>query len=241
MIKVNDSPKLIIIIMVEENYKEGIIKIFNDAVETYEEDVSKSLLWEFLKIKFKEFSIMYCTLNSRANKQTIKDLEAKLDVIDSSNESQNPDQYIDRKNTKQQLDHLYETRAKGYHVRSRAKWVEHGERSTSYFLGLEKARQSANCIDCLKDKDGTKHYDDAGILKVARTFYQDLYKSNASKVDDINNYFESLTKEKSFNDVDSSVCEGLVTFEECNLATNKMKHNKSPGLDSITVEFYQTF
>ena len=140
-------------ILDEEDYKEGISKIFNDAVETYEEDVSKSLLWEFLKIKFKEFSIMYCTLKSRTNKQTIKDLEAKLDVIDSSNESQNPDQYIDRKNTKQQLDHLYETKAKGYHVRSRAKWVEHGERSTSYFLGLEKARQSANCIDCLKDND----------------------------------------------------------------------------------------
>ena len=118
---------------------------------------------------------------------------------------------------------------------------EHGERRTSYFLGLEKARQSANCIDCLKDKDGTKHYDDAATLKVARTFYQDLYKSSASKDDDIDNYFKSLTKEKSFNDVDNSVCEGLVTIEECNLAISKMKHNKSPGLDGITLEFYQTF
>ena len=56
------------------------------------------------------------------------------------NDSQSSDQYIERKNIKQQLDQLYETIVKGYHVRSRAKWVECGERNTSYFLGLEKAR-----------------------------------------------------------------------------------------------------
>ena len=50
-----------------------------------------------------------------------------------------------------------------------------------------------------------------------------------------------MTEENSFNDIDSSQCEGLVTTEECTLAVNKMKHNKSPGLDGITVEFYQTF
>ena len=52
---------------------------------------------------------MYYTLKSGTNKQTIKDPEATLDVIDSSNESQNPDQYMDRKNTKQQLDLLYDS------------------------------------------------------------------------------------------------------------------------------------
>ena len=225
----------------EENYKEGIIKLFDDAMETYGDDVPKCLLWEFLKIKIKEFSIMYCTMKSRNNKENIKDLEARLDAIDNLNDSQSCDQYVERKNIKQQLDQLYETKAKGYHVRSRAKWVECGERSTSYFLGLEKARQSANCIDCLKDTDGTEHHDDAGILNVARSFYQDLYKSNASKDDDIDKYFDSLTKEKSFNDTDSSVCEGLVTIQECTVAIDKMKQNKSPGLDGITVEFYQAF
>ena len=93
----------------------------------------------------------------------------------------------------------------------------------------------------MKDTDDTEHRDDAGILNVARSFYQDLYKSNASKDDDIEKYFYSLAKEKSFNDTDTSVCEGLVTIEECTLAIDKMKQNKSPGLDGLTVEFYQAF
>ena len=37
------------------------------------------------------------------------------------------------------------------------------------------------------------------------------------------------------------MCEGLVTIEECTLAIDKMKQNKSPGLDGLTVEFYQAF
>ena len=93
----------------------------------------------------------------------------------------------------------------------------------------------------MKDADGAKHYDDLGTLAVAKSFYKDLYKSNASNDDDIEKYFESMTEENSFTEIDSSLCEGLVTIEECTLAVNKMKHNKSPGLDGITVEFYQTF
>ena len=116
---------------------------------------------------------------------------------------------------------MYETKSKGYHIRSRGKWVEFGERSSSYLLGLEKARQSANCIGSLKDRDGAKHYDDVGILKVVKSFYKDLYNSKASDDDIIDQYFELLDKERSFNDIDSSVCEGLIKKEECTLAVNK--------------------
>ena len=70
---------------------------------------------------------MYCTTKSRANKQTIEDLEARLDAIDRLDEKQYSNNYIERKNIKQELDRLYEAKAKGYHMRSRAKWVESGE------------------------------------------------------------------------------------------------------------------
>ena len=74
---------------------------------------------------------------------------------------------------------------------------------------------------------GLKHYDDVGILKVAKSFYEDLYNSKTSDDDVIDQYFELLDKERSFNDIDSSICEGLITKEECTLAVNKMKQPKS--------------
>ena len=42
-------------------------------------------------------------------------------------------------------------------------------------------------------------------------------------------------------DGDQDICEGLITLMECDLASQKMKLDKSPGLDGIPIEFYHTF
>jgi hypothetical protein len=38
-----------------------------------------------------------------------------------------------------------------------------------------------------------------------------------------------------------NVCDGQLSVEECTEAIFKMKLNKSPGIDGLTVEFYRTF
>lgn len=45
-----------------------------------------------------------------------------------------------------QLDELDLNKAQGAYVRSRAKWIEDGEKNTSYFCNLEKQRQEKNAI-----------------------------------------------------------------------------------------------
>ena len=87
----------------------------------------------------------------------------------------NDDNRQERKILKQQYDNLYEQKAKGYQIRSRSKWVEDGEKSSAYFLSLEKARQASNTINSLKDAHGKSHDSDDGILNVAKTFYEKLY------------------------------------------------------------------
>jgi hypothetical protein len=37
------------------------------------------------------------------------------------------------------------------------------------------------------------------------------------------------------------VCDGQLSVEECTEAIFKVKLNKSPGIDGLTVEFYRTF
>ena len=39
---------------------------------------------------------------------------------------------------KERLEPFYEEKVKGIIIRARARWHEHGERSTKYFLNLEK-------------------------------------------------------------------------------------------------------
>ena len=38
--------------------------------------------------------------------------------------------------------HLYDKKSKGAQIKCGEKWIEEGERNTSYFLGLEKHYQS---------------------------------------------------------------------------------------------------
>ena len=93
-----------------------------------------------------------------------------------------------RKELKNDLDLLYEYRATGYHIRSRAKWVQDGEKSSKYFLSLEKARQSSNVVNSLKDSSGQVHHSDDGILHTAKAYYENLYKDRPTSGDDIDSY-----------------------------------------------------
>lgn len=45
-----------------------------------------------------------------------------------------------------QLSYLIDKKANGAQIRSRAKWIQEGEKNTNFFLGLEKKHQSNNVI-----------------------------------------------------------------------------------------------
>ena len=131
--------------------------------------------------------------------------------------------------------------AKGYLIRARAKWVEEGEQSTKYFLGLEKSRQNFNCINSLKDSCGLSVTSDKEILEIARGFYSKLYKNKSIGDEDINAVFDSTIPEKVLTEDFKGKCEGLVTKDECFRAIKSMKRNKALGLDGISIEFYEHF
>ena len=40
---------------------------------------------------------------------------------------------------------------------------------------------------------------------------------------------------------DADICDGQISLDEITKAIFNMKHNKSPGLSGITIDFYQTF
>ena len=102
---------------------------------------------------------------------------------------------LERRILKQQLDLLYEQKARGYQIRSRARWVEEGEKSSGYFLSLEKERQSSNRIDCLNDSSGELRHTDDGILDVAKSFYKELYTNKPCSDENLESYFSSLQRE----------------------------------------------
>ena len=85
-----------------------------------------------------------------------------------------------------------------------------------------------------------RHTDD-GIVGVAKSFYKELYTNKPCSDENLESYFSSLRRKHILDNESQSKCEGLVSYAECLHALNKMKKNKSPGMDGITTEFYQAF
>ncbi len=147
----------------------------------------------------------------------------------------------ERQKLKEQLDDYYKNKSKGYQIRARAKWVEEGEKSTKFFLNLEKSRQSSNCIDSLQGDDGIYVYSDAEILKLAKTYYAELHNDKSFSDEEVDDFFNSVIPENQLDDYSKQQCEGLFSIDECFNAVTKIKKNKSPGLDGISIEFYEKF
>ncbi len=226
----------------DEEYMLGIESLIKETVTEYDNHIDKVRLWEFLKVRIKNYTIRYCIKKARGQRDEAKDLEGRINEIDNILAStNNSDLDQERKQCKQALDDLYSNKAKGHQIRSRAAWVELGERSTRYFLGLEKSRQVTNTIHSLKDEDGNAKLDDQDILQETHKFYSKLYTSQNPSSIDMDQYFDDVKLERVLSNTDRLTCEGDITYNEGENTVKDMKGNKSPGLDGICVEFYKLF
>lgn len=100
------------------------------------------------------------------------------------------EEQIKLNNLQNQLDSLHLERAKGAFIRSRARWLEEGEKNTSYFFGLEKQRQTKKKINKLL-VDNLRNDSQEQINKEIEHFYKKLYESNFS-LDDCQTFFEII-------------------------------------------------
>ena len=224
--------KLNVSILENDDYIKGIHDLIDRTVADYN-DVGDKLVWELCKVRIREYSICYCSNLSRIHKTQVTVLEDRLrnGIYKDNGE---------RKTIKEQLDRLYMNNAKGAQIRSRARYVEEGEKSTSFFLGLEKKRQKDNTLRSIK-YDNEIHTSTEGLLNAVANFYEELYSSCKPKSNDISSYLQNITDIKTLSDDERDSIEGKITMDEATKAIRSLKPNKSPGLDGIPSEFYVKF
>ena len=107
--------KLNVSVLQEEEYRHGIHNIVRDTISELDEVVDKSTTWEILKIRVKEFAVKYCAARTSKQAGQIKQLEAKINLLDKNIKSDTLNDAInlERKNLKTQLGQLYMEKAIG--------------------------------------------------------------------------------------------------------------------------------
>jgi exonuclease III len=195
--------------------------------------------WDNLKYHIKKLSQLYCKDRNKKRFAEYYKLQNQLRTV-SRLSAEGVDINMARyEGLKQQLDAYEKEKCNGAILRSKAFWALESDRSTKYFLNLEKYRQERNGISQLSTEDGRVVTDSDSILNEQYLFYSSLY----SCVDiDPGNIDSFLQYESSTLNVDNMEhCDKTIECSEIKLAVNSMSKNKSPGQDGLTVEFYCTF
>ena len=130
--------------------------------------------WEFLKYEIRKFSIEFSKLQAQNTKKEKMFLENKLKKLENNTNCMENLEYIDCRN---KLDKIYEQKINGIRIRSKCDWYEHGEKSSKFFLNLEKTRSTQSTIrNITKDKKNLTCH--KRINQELLDFYKALFLEN---------------------------------------------------------------
>ena len=202
-----------------------------------------------VKLKVKEKCISYAVGKKRAmsrekeeTEQSISQLEKEVENSLTSKERKT-DLQTKLESKKRELEHIIEYYTQVAIVRAKVRWYNEGEKTTKYFLGLEKRHYRQGTITQLKTGDNNVFITtDKEILDQGECFYKDLYSSKI-KPDRPEVYDSFFTGENPtlLNSEGQKLCEGKLTKKECLNSLKDMAPDKSPGTDGLPAEFCKVF
>ena len=109
-------------------------------------------------------------------------LEKRIAELESLITSNSNDQLLkEYSSCKLELESLYEYITSGIILRSKTNWYEHGEKSSKYFLNLEKRNKAKSHLRKLMTSSDTEIHDPSVIMSHINSFYSSLYKRRSSK------------------------------------------------------------
>ena len=139
---------------------------------------------------------------------------------------------------KRKLETIREPIINGLITRSRVAWHEQGEKSSKYFLSLEKRNSVRKHIQYLQVNNEVITKTDKIIDKFTQNL-QKKYSDDLAAVADetlISNYLTNVLSH------DESVrLDKVITLQDLTIALNSMKKGKTPGSNGFPVEFFRTF
>ena len=191
--------------------------------------------WEIIKKRIKEATMRYSRMRGSESKLIIAQLSEIVDDYESRLPL-NREEYDLLDKSKMELEEKIFERIKGVMFRSKAKWYEEGERNSKYFFSLEKAKYNAKTCYKILDKNNEEIIDPGEILKIERSFYQELYaRDEGVEFNMENKYGIYVPKEIRTQQ------EEQITTMDIKEAIKLMNNDKTPGQDGIPVDFYKVF
>ena len=217
-----------------------LINTFWNVWSTRRRDFSSlSSWWDAGKAEIKSISIKFCSSRAKRRRQRRSLLEARIASLKALLDQGDASVMGSYKECLAELALLDKLETDGLKVRSRVKWAEEGESSSSFFFKSCKKQRLSSTIFSIKNDQEVEVSDTHDMLNAWESFYKALFsKTNTDKDLQrrlLNFLPNSLSPEERLR------CEGPLSFAECFHALKGMAKSKTPGPDGLPAEFYLCF
>ena len=155
---------------------------------------------------------------------------AKLESEIKMLEMEDADGNIDAINHKKDdLKGIREKRLHGMLIRSRARWIEQGEKPSKYFCSLENRNFVSKRMTSIYTSTGDETCEPREISKEVFNFYKTLYSSKESEITDVD--LETILDQNTprLSENEAMQLEGHITFQEAGITLKNLSNNKSSG------------
>ena len=214
----------------EDNYITKIKNTIHDTKSEYAKNpsVSPAFLWEMIKLKIREASLLYAKQRKKERADQADELEKTINTLERT---------LEDKNIEGQLSN------KRRYFEVAEPLVQRGEKNTKYFLNLEKRHYKQGTISQLRINNDNFIAKDSEILKECLSFYKNLYTTKLTDGQDpsINQFFFPEVGDVHLSKAEETSCEGPLTETECLPSLKQMADSKTSGTDGVPAEFYKLF
>ena len=179
--------------------------ISNIPLDNIQLTIEDHLFLETMLMEIRGTAISYASFKKKERAKTEKNLIEKIDNLEARLTAN--DDLRNLEDVKLQLENLRKEKLIGSMIRSRAKWVDEGEKPSKYFLNLESRNYTNKTIQRVDLGNGNIIVEQGQILKEIQQFYENLYASHEENIED-----------KLLTDVlKNSVCNKLTDSQQSSL------------------------
>ena len=150
-------------LLTDVEYVSKVKTCINETVVTNKNIEDKTLLWDLLKCNIRGMTISHSSFKTKERNRLENELKFKLEKIEKKLHEDN-ELDLEYETTKREYEQILNHKTQGLMIRSKAKYIEHGEKNSKYFLNLENHNQNVKNITCLMREDGSTITDSNDIL-----------------------------------------------------------------------------
>ena len=142
--------------------------------------INDQLFLDILLVEIRGKSISYASFKNKQRNCREKHLIKRIADSEENTEINSTEQI---ENLKTELYDIRYEKLNGQMIRSKAQYIDQGEKPTKYFCGLEKHNYVSKIIGQLEKDDGSILTEQQEILKETENFYRKLYENKDGKLE----------------------------------------------------------